>query len=87
MHLLEVLRAQRRMDDLHGAGEFLHDGVARHAEVRQITGRPQQDHLQALEHQHHLVDRDIHERERERETYTREREREREREYMLEHVN
>lgn len=46
---------ERTLQMFHVAGNGLfHNGVADGTEVGQVAGRPQQDHLQALEHQRHL---------------------------------
>lgn len=36
------------------SNSLFHDGIADHAEVGEVTGGPQEDHLQALEDQHQL---------------------------------
>lgn len=33
---------------------LFHNSIAHHAEVGQVTGCPEEDHLQALKDQHHL---------------------------------
>lgn len=44
------------LQKFHAARKSLfHNRIANHVEVRQVTGSPQEDHLQALKDQHHLA--------------------------------
>lgn len=46
------------LQKFHVARESLfHNRIANHVEVRQVTGSPQEDHLQALKDQQHLARR------------------------------
>lgn len=54
-HQPVVFWMDRSLQELHVVGNCLfHNSTADHVEVGQVTGCPQEDHLQALKHQHHL---------------------------------